>query len=284
MTTAIPPHPLVKAVGVSKSYSDVPALSPVSFSVQPGERVALAGPSGSGKTTLLYMLAGILQPNTGTLAIDGKELARLKPGRELSQLVGIVHQQYDLVPHLPVLHNVLAGRLGQWGLLRSAASLVWPQERRLAEGALERMGIGGKAWERTSHLSGGEQQRAAIARLMVQSPRVVLADEPVASLDPAMAEEMLRLLTGLTEDDGRALVVSLHSPELIRRFCTRVIGLKAGRLVFDLPAEAVTGLTLEELYQRDAPFSDTPEQDAMPVPAPVGPAPQSRMPPPGAFR
>ena len=284
MTTALPQQPLVTVSGVSKSYSDVPALSPVSFSVRPGERVALAGPSGSGKTTLLYLLAGILQPDTGVLSIDGKELARVKPGRDLSLLVGIIHQQYDLVPHLPVLHNVLAGRLGQWGLLRSAASLVWPQDRRLAERALERMGIGDKAWERTSHLSGGEQQRAAIARLTVQSPRLVLADEPVASLDPAMAEEMLRLLTGLAEDDGRALVVSLHSPELIRRFCTRVIGLRAGHLVFDLPAEEVTGPTMDALYRLDAPLSDMPERDAIPVPATSRSTSHNSLPPPGAFR
>ena len=284
MSAAAPPLPLVTAAGVSKSYSGSPALSPLSFAVRPGERVALAGPSGSGKTTLLYLLAGILQPDSGSLSIDGKDLARVKPGRELSLLVGIIHQQYDLVPHLPVLHNVLAGRLGQWGLLRSAASLVWPQERGLAEAALERMGIGDKAWERTSHLSGGEQQRAAIARLMVQSPRVVLADEPVASLDPAMADEMLRLLTGLAEDGGRALVVSLHSPELIRRFCTRVIGLRAGHLAFDLPAEAVTGRTMDDLYRLETPLSDMPERDAPPMPVPVGPASQSRLPPPGAFR
>ncbi len=102
--------------------------------------------------------------------------------------MGLVHQQYDLVPHLPVVHNVLAGRLGQWSLFRSLASLVWPQERHLAETALAQMGIGDKINERTSHLSGGEQQRVAIARLMVQSPKVVLADEPVASLDPALSE------------------------------------------------------------------------------------------------
>ena len=284
MSVAVPQQPLVTVAGVSKSYSDVPALSPLSFSVQPGERVALAGPSGSGKTTLLYLLAGILQPHTGTLAIGGRDLAKVKPGRDLSTLVGIIHQQYDLVPHLPVLHNVLAGRLGQWGLLRSAASLVWPQDRGIAESALESMGIGDKAWERTSHLSGGEQQRAAIARLMVQSPRVVLADEPVASLDPAMAEEMLRLLTGLTDDDGRALVVSLHSPELIRRFCTRVIGLRSGHLAFDLPADAVTKSTMDDLYHLESPLSETPEQDATLIPEPAGPSLHSRLPPPGAFR
>ena len=277
-------QPLVTAAGISKGYAEIAALSPMSFSVQPGERVALAGPSGSGKTTLLYLLAGILQPDTGTLAIGGKDLAKVKPGRDLSTLVGIIHQGYDLVPHLLVLHNVLAGRLGQWGLLRSAASLLWPQERRLAENALERMGIGNKAWERTSHLSGGEQQRAAIARLMVQSPRVVLADEPVASLDPAMAEEMMRLLTGLTDGGDRALVVSLHSPELIKRFSTRVIGLRAGSLAFDLPVEAVTPATLEDLYHLEAPSRPAPDQEPGLATVPTGPALHGRLPPPGVFR
>ena len=280
-------QPLVTASGISKSYSQVSALSPLDLSVMPGERVAVAGPSGSGKTTLLYLLAGILQPDSGSLAIDGKPLARVKPGGELSRLVGIVHQQYDLVPHLPVLHNVLAGRLGQWGLLRSAASLVWPQDRGMAEAALERMGIGDKTWERTSHLSGGEQQRAAIARLMVQSPLLVLADEPVASLDPARAEEILRLLTSLTEDSRRALIVSLHSPDLIRRFCTRVIGLRDGRLAFDLPSEAVTGPTLDDLYHLEAPFGYQPEPEPETQLVSASPSNEtraSRLPPPGAFR
>ena len=284
MTTAGAEQPLVKASGISKCYSQIPALASLNLSVMQGERVAVAGPSGSGKTTLLYLLAGILQPDTGSLAIDGKALARVKPGRELSRLVGMVHQQYDLVPHLPVMHNVLAGRLGQWGLLRSAASLVWPQDRQLAEAALERMGIADKIWERTSHLSGGEQQRAAIARLMVQSPRVVLADEPVASLDPARAGDMLRLLTDLTDGTGRALIVSLHSPELIRRFCTRVIGLREGQLAFDLPAEAVTGPTLDDLYHLEAPFGYQQEPEAQPAAAAAGQALGTRMPPPGAFR
>ena len=284
MTIAGAEQPLVKASGISKCYSQIPALASLNLSVMQGERVAVAGPSGSGKTTLLYLLAGILQPDTGSLAIDGKALARVKPGRELSRLVGMVHQQYDLVPHLPVMHNVLAGRLGQWGLLRSAASLVWPQDRHLAEAALERMGIADKIWERTSHLSGGEQQRAAIARLMVQSPRVVLADEPVASLDPARAEDMLRLLTDLTDGTGRALIISLHSPELIRRFCTRVIGLREGQLAFDLPAEAVTGPTLDDLYHLEAPFGYQQEREAQPTQAAAGPALGTRMPPPGAFR
>jgi phosphonate transport system ATP-binding protein len=163
-------------------------------------------------------------------------------------LVGLVHQQYDLVPHLPVIHNVLAGRLGQWSLVHSILSLVWAQDRQLALDVLGQLGIADKINERTSHLSGGEQQRVAIARLMMQSPWLVLADEPVASLDPARAEEMLALLTGLAATGGQALIVSLHSPYLIRKYCSRVIGLNRGQLEFDAPTSPATEDLLERLY------------------------------------
>lgn len=240
--------PVIIAHGISKSYGRVRALAPLSFDIQPGERVALAGPSGSGKTTLLYVLAGIIQPDEGQLYIKGQLLSGLQPGRELSRLVGTIHQQYDLVPHLPVIHNVLAGRLGEWGLLRSLVSLVWPQDRHLAETALGQLGIADKVHQRTSHLSGGEKQRVAIARVMVQSPSVVLADEPVASLDPARAEEMLRLLTDLTTSAGKTLIVSLHSPYLIQKYCSRVIGLRNGQMAFDVPSSEVTEPLLDQLY------------------------------------
>ena len=241
-------RPILNLQGVSKSYPHAQALESLSVAIHSGERVALAGPSGSGKTTLLYLMAGLLQPDRGGLSIDGFSLAQLAPGKQLSRLVGLVHQQYDLVPHLPVVHNVLAGRLGQWSLLRSLASLVWPQERYLAETALAQMGIGDKINERTSHLSGGEQQRVAIARLMVQSPKVVLADEPVASLDPTLSEEMLGLLAELTSQANRTLVVSLHSPHLIKKYCSRVLGLREGRLMFDIPSDQLTEPVLDQLY------------------------------------
>ena len=233
---------------ISKSYQGKPALRQITFSFPSNTTTAVIGPSGSGKTTLLYLMAGLLQPDRGELSIDGYSLAKLTPGKQLSSLLGLVHQQYDLVPHLLVVHNVLAGRLGQWSLWRSLASLVWPQERHLAETALALMGIGDKINERTSHLSGGEQQRVAIARLMVQSPKVVLADEPVASLDPALSEEMLGLLTELTSQANRTLVVSLHSPYLIKKYCSRVLGLREGRLMFDIPSARLTEPVLDQLY------------------------------------
>jgi phosphonate transport system ATP-binding protein len=252
MIRPVEPHvPAVQATGLAKRYGRLVALSDIDLTVLPGERVAVAGPSGSGKTTLLYLLAGLIQPDGGSLSLVGRDLAKIGPGRELSELVGIIHQQFNLVPHLPVVHNVLAGRLGQWGILRSIFSLVSSQDREMAGNALEQLGIHDKINERTSRLSGGEQQRVAIARLMLQNPRIVLADEPVSSLDPARANEILQILTGLAGDSGGTLVASLHAPELIRKYFTRVIGLREGVLQFDLPADQLNGQVLEALYDLD---------------------------------
>ena len=170
--------------GVGKSYGGAWALAPLDLEVVEGERLAVLGPSGSGKTTLLHLIGRVIQPEQGVVEVDGQPLRDLGPGKELAALVGVMHQQLDLVPHLSVVHNIMAGRLGFWSLWRSLASLVSPRDRHLAQVALDRVGIPDKLYERTAHLSGGEQQRVALARLLVQHPKVVLADEPVASLDP----------------------------------------------------------------------------------------------------
>lgn len=249
--------PLVAIESASKVYGINRGLSSLSLAIHAGERVALVGPSGSGKTTLLRLLAGALVPDEGqnSVVIDGKSPAGLKPGPELASLVGIVSQRFDLVPHLPVLHNVLAGRLGHWSLARSILSLIWPMDRRAAQMALARVGIADKINERPGRLSGGEQQRVAIARMMMQSPLVILADEPVASLDPARAEEVMELLVGLVPWNGdengeqRTLVASLHTASLIRRHFTRVIGLRESRVQFDLPAGDLSDAVLDDLYE-----------------------------------
>ena len=234
--------------GVTMTYPRVTALRSINLTVHDGERVALVGPSGSGKTTLLNLLSGLIQPDEGSVAVAGRILSKRLPRRELASLVGIIHQQLDLVPQLPVVHNVLAGRFGQWGTLRSLVSMVWPQEYHLAFSALEQMGISDKIQERTAHLSGGEQQRVAIARAIVQSPRLVLADEPVSSVDPGRAQEILQLLVGLTEESGRALVASMHTPYLVQQFFSRAVGLKDGQIRFDIPARELTQSIQMDLY------------------------------------
>ena len=241
--------PMFVLEDVAKVYSRAVALAPISLRIGAREQVAILGPSGSGKTTLLHLMGGVIQPDQGNVFIDGIPLSSLGPGRELAGLVGIMHQQFDLVPHLSVVHNVLAGRLGQWSTLRSLLSLLYPKDRHLAAEALEKVGVGHKLYERASRLSGGEQQRVAMARLMLQTPRAVLADEPVSSLDPARAEELMRLLTDVVRESGKTLVASLHSVQTARTYFSRAIGLRNGELQFDLPVRDVTDGMLGDLYE-----------------------------------
>ena len=233
---------------VCKSFAGNKVLHNISFTIRQGEKVAIIGSSGAGKTTLLHVIAGIIQPDSGNVYINGKSLNGLKPGRELSKLVGVIHQQFDLVPQISVIHNVLVGRLGQWSLLRSMLSIVWPIERELASKAIARVGLSGKQRERTSNLSGGEQQRVAIARMLVQDPELFVADEPVASLDPTRASYLVELLGQITDQTGKTLVTSLHSIDLVRKNFTRLIGLRNGIQVFDLDCQDVTDGMIKELY------------------------------------
>ncbi len=238
----------IELQSVAKSYDGLAALAPVTLRVRRGERVAILGPSGAGKTTLLAMVAGELQPSSGALRLDGRDLGGLRPGRELARRVGLIHQQFDLVPNLSALHNVLVGRIGEWGLVRSLVSLVWPQERPIAMAALARVGIAERAPVRAGRLSGGEQQRVAIARLLVQDPAIMLADEPVASLDPARAEDLLRFLSDIAGAGGKTLIASLHAVDLVRSHFSRVIGLRNGELQFDVAVGDVTEEMLGRLY------------------------------------
>ena len=240
--------PMLALREIAKAYDGKFALATLSLEIQPGEKVAVLGPSGSGKTTLLNLLGGVIQPEVGEITIGGRALAVMGPGRELSRLVGVMPQQLDLVPHLSVVHNTLAGRLGEWSLWKSLVSLVLTRDRDLVRWALNRVGLVDKQEERTSHLSGGEQQRVAMARLLVQAPQVILADEPVASLDPARAEDLIRLLCSVVEESGKTLVASIHSVTLTRRYFSRALGLRQGELQFDLPVAELTDEILSGLY------------------------------------
>jgi phosphonate transport system ATP-binding protein len=240
--------PLAGLAEVTVRYRARHALGPVSLTVRPGEAVALVGASGAGKTTLLRLLAGQVRPTSGQVAVLGQDPARLDR-RELPRRVGLLPQSLDLVPQLSVRDNVQAGALGRWGLLRALAALLLPLEHPPARAAAHQVGLADRLDDRVAELSGGQRQRVALARLLVQDPAVLLADEPVASLDPARADEVLALLCGAARSGGRALVTSLHTPELARRHVDRVVGLRAGQVVFDLPASAVEADRLADLYR-----------------------------------
>ena len=239
----------IEAKNISKHFERKIALSSLSFSIKEGELVALIGPSGAGKTTLLNAIAGLVPLNSGDLIIDTKLLTSYKKGKAFAKKVGVIRQQFDLIGPLAVIHNVLAGKLADWGLFKSLLSLLVPQEKELAVNALERVGLAEKVYEITSSLSGGEQQRVAMARLMVQKPEVILADEPVASLDPARADDVLSVLTSIVTEEKQTLIASLHSVEYARKYFTRIISLKNGEIFFDLPTDQVTDELLKDLYQ-----------------------------------
>jgi phosphonate transport system ATP-binding protein len=207
----------------------------IDLEVEAGERIALVGPSGAGKTTLLRTLNGQIPPRAGLLLFEGQDLASLKGTalRRLRAHIGLVTQKHDLVEPLRVDKNVMAGALGRWSTLHALRFLLWssPEESAQAEVALRAVGLASKLRQPTSALSGGEQQRVAIARALIQAPRLLLADEPVASLDPRTAEEVLDLLTGLTKARGMALICSLHQPDLAARYFDRIIEVKGGALV-----------------------------------------------------
>ena len=218
-----------------------------------GEALAIVGPSGAGKTTLLRLLNGTLVPTRGRVAVDGVDLANLsRPGlRRVRSGVGFVHQDHSLVPTLRVSQNVVAGKLGQRGFWASVRSMLWPVGGDLERAfiLLERVGIPEKLFERTDTLSGGEQQRVAIARALFQEPQALLADEPVASVDPARARDLILLLKEVAGERGLTLVCSLHDLELAKEFFPRTVGLRGGRVVFDRPTADVAASSFDELYR-----------------------------------
>jgi phosphonate transport system ATP-binding protein len=240
---------MIEANNITKHFERKIAISSLSFTIKKGEMVALIGPSGAGKTTLLNSIAGLVSLNNGDLKIDGKTHSQFKNGKRFAKKVGVIRQQFDLIDQLAVIHNVLAGKFSEWGFCKSILSLLVPQEKESALKALDRVGLTDKIYELTSNLSGGEQQRVALARLIVQKPEIILADEPVASLDPARAENVLSMLTNLIVEENQTLITSIHSVEYARKYFSRIIALKDGELFFDLPTEKVTDDLLSELYQ-----------------------------------
>lgn len=231
---------------VGQRYGARVALDDVSFTLERGQMLALLGPSGAGKTTLFRCLAGLQRPDTGRIELDGADVAALH-GRERRR-IGLVFQQFNLVPRLSALDNVLAGRLGHASAWRGWLRQFDAADMALAHDCLARVGLAGHARQRADTLSGGQQQRVAIARALAQQPDLIIADEPVASLDPGSGAGILELLKSICHADGLAVVCSLHQPEYARRYADRVLGLRAGRVVVDLEAQRFGREQIDTLY------------------------------------
>lgn len=233
------------------------ALRDVSFNVESGEFLVVIGLSGSGKSTLLRCLNRLLDPTSGTILWDGTNVTELSHGqlRPLRREIGMIFQHFNLVKRSNVVTNVLAGRLGYVSPWTSLAGRFPAQDREKARLALERVGLSEQARKRADELSGGQQQRVGIARALMQDPRMILADEPVASLDPVLAHSILGYLEDLNRESGITIICSLHYLDLVQRYATRVIGLRDGQLVYEGSREEIRRMTdneFKEIYGEEA--------------------------------
>jgi phosphonate transport system ATP-binding protein len=245
---------VLQVQGASTTFGALKALDGVSLSIGRGEMVALIGPSGSGKSTLLRALTGLTRIDAGAGRITAFGETVQSGGRVSDHIrkvrarVGVVFQQFNLVGRLSLFSNVALGMLARVGFARGLLGL-WPAEEKAAVmQALARVGVADYAGQRAQTLSGGQQQRAAIARALVQQAEVILADEPVASLDPVAARKVMELLSDLNRAEGLSVVVSLHQVDYALRYCRRVIALKAGRIAYDGPPTGLDHATLIDIY------------------------------------
>ena len=246
---------MLRVENLTKIYPDgTEALTNVSFEVQDGEFLTVIGLSGSGKSTLLRCINRLIDPTEGRVLWDDIDItaAQGKELRHIRRQIGMIFQQFNLVKRSSVMINVLSGRLGYANPWTSLFHSFTGEDRRRAIAALDRVGIAEKADNRADQLSGGQQQRVGIARALMQEPQLMLADEPVASLDPVLAHSILRYLELLNQQDGITVLCSLHFLDLVHRYATRVIGLKDGEVVFDgLPSE-LTPERFKEVYGEEA--------------------------------
>ncbi len=241
-------------------------LAGIDLSIEPGEFVVVVGSSGAGKSTLLRAVNGLTPLTSGSVEVQGQVVPR-KEGSELRRLraqVGMIFQDFRITRRLSVMTNVLVGRVAHVPGWRAMFNL-WPEaDREVAFRALERVGMTEKAWVRAGDLSGGQQQRVGIARALAQEPAIILADEPVASLDPVTTHQIMRDLVRINQELGITTLVNLHFLDLARRYGRRIVGLRAGELVYDGSADSVTQADFRHIYGRDPDAGDLLDEDAAP--------------------
>ena len=245
--------------GLTKTFGGTNAVDGVTFHVPRPAMIGVIGRSGAGKSTLLRMMNGLTPATSGTISFDGTVVTGLHgPAlRSWQARCAMIFQQFNLVPRMDVVSNVLHGTLNRASTLATLFNLYPTADIHRAIDILERLGIAEHAAKRAEALSGGQQQRVAIARALMQDPRVILADEPIASLDPMNAQVVMDTLRRIHDEDGRLVICNLHTLDTARRYCDRVIGMRGGRVVFDgLPAQLTTGVA-RDIYGADETFSET---------------------------
>lgn len=245
--------PLIEFKNVSKIYTNgTVGLKDINLTIPQGEFLVVVGLSGAGKSTLLRTINRMHDISDGDILIDGQSIIHLegKNLRRLRRSIGMIFQNFNLVKRSSVQRNVLSGRVGYYSTWRSALGLFSKEDKQKAAEALQRVGLAEKLYTRADQLSGGQQQRVAIARAFMQDPKIILADEPIASLDPLTTESVMNDLKKLNKEFNMTVIVNLHSVPLARQYADRIIGLRAGELVYDQPIAKVTEADLEAVYEQ----------------------------------
>jgi phosphonate transport system ATP-binding protein len=244
---------MLKIENVTRRFGSNIAIDNVNVEIPQGQMVGIIGRSGAGKSTLLRMINRLIDPSEGSILFEGTDVAKLRGShlRNWQRDCAMIFQQFNLVPRLDVLTNVLLGRLNHRSTIKSLLGIFSNDERAMAVAALDRLDIAKTALQRAGTLSGGQQQRVAIARALMQNPKVILADEPIASLDPRNAQVVMESLRDINEKEGLTVITNLHTLDTARHFCSRIIGMQGGKIVFDGGPDDLTELAARRIYGAD---------------------------------
>jgi len=249
---------MLEVTSLTRQFGDKTAVDRATFTVERPSMIGIIGRSGAGKSTLLRMINRLTDATDGQIVHEGRDVTRLTGAarREWQSRCAMIFQQFNLVPRMDVVSNVLHGTLNRRSTLSTMFNLYPQTDIHHAIGILDRLGIADQAPKRAEALSGGQQQRVAIARALMQDPAIILADEPIASLDPMNAQIVMQALRTIHEEDGRMVIANLHTLDTARRYCDRVIGMRDGRIVFDGTPDQLTTNVAREIYGADASFSE----------------------------
>ena len=255
---------MLKLEELTRRFGTTIAVDRVSFDVAPGEMIAVIGPSGAGKSTLLRLINRLVAPSGGAIRFEGADVAALS-GRRLRAWrarCAMIFQQFGLVKRSDVITNVLLRRLNAKPMWQTIPGIFTAAERAQALGLLARFGVENLALQRADTLSGGQQQRVAIAKALMQDPQIILADEPIASLDPKSSLQVMEALRRVNREDGLTVICNLHNVEIAREYCDRIIAMRDGRVVFDGPPDGLSADDVREVYGMDPEHDENPRQAA----------------------
>jgi len=258
---------MLEITALTKTFGMITAVDAASFTVPAPAMIGIIGRSGAGKSTLLRMLNGLTPASSGQATCDGQTVTGLKGSalRAWQAQCAMIFQQFNLVPRLDVVSNVLHGTLNRRSTFVTMFNLFPKEDILRAIGILDRLGIAEQSTKRAEALSGGQQQRVAIARALMQDPKIILADEPIASLDPMNAQVVMDALRRIHEEDGRMVIANLHTLDTARRYCDRVIGMRGGRIVFDGTPDQLTTGAARDIYGADDSFNEAATSTAIPT-------------------